>query len=115
MASEKKSEFLYYQEILRGGVINNQQVAVKMAELVVESLYSNDEAERQKPFQARDLGDRWLVEGSHNKDKKIEGHGPVKMWIRKRDAKVIDFFLPEIMKISPEARDVLKDVLKKKE
>jgi hypothetical protein len=40
------------------------QVALKMAELILNSVYGKDEIQRQKPFSIKDTGDSWIISGS---------------------------------------------------
>ena len=109
---DKLGYFLHLQEILNGGVISTADVAVKMAELVVAHLYGEDEVTRQRPFEAKDEGDHWHVEGSWNRDRRTEGEGAAKIWIRKRDAKIMDMTMAAVMHISPEVRRILDEALK---
>lgn len=112
MAEDQESYFLIFQE-MQGGVVNNPKIAIGIAELVISNIYGDDEVRLQRPFDAIDESDRWRVEGSYNQDKKIEGHGPVRIWIRKRDAKIIDIVNPVIMNALEEIKKPIKNKLDK--
>ncbi len=113
VVSEDKSYFLHLQE-MQGGIVNHSNIAISMAELVIASVYGNNEVQLQRPLLAYDETDRWLVVGSYNRARDIEGHGPIKVWIRKRDAKVIDLISPVVLKMDPEARKIVQQELKRR-
>jgi hypothetical protein len=113
VAEEQESYFLHFQE-MQGGVVNNPKIAIDIAELVIANVYGDNEVKLQRPFEVFDESDRWRIEGSYNRDKKIEGPGPIKVWIRKRDAKIIDVINPFIMKVPPEVKKIIKQNLNKK-
>ena len=113
VADDQDSYFLIFQE-MQGGVVNNTEIAIGIAELVIENVYGEDEVKRQRPFEAFDETDRWRIEGSYNRDRKIEGHGPIEIWIRKRDAKIIDLVSHAIMEVPEEVREIIREELDRK-
>lgn len=113
MSDDQDSYFLIFQE-MQGGVVNNTKIAIGIAELVIENVYGVDEVTRQKSFEAFDETDRWRIAGSYNRDRKIEGHGPIEIWIRKRDAKIIDVVSHAIMEVPKEVREITREELDKR-
>jgi hypothetical protein len=109
MARCETNQSMRFHEILNGGIVNNVEVATKIAELVVSNAYGPLELERQKPFKVIDLKDRWRIEGSYNVDHSIEGPDPVELVIAKRDAQIYELSLPQIMLISPEVTKLLDE------
>ena len=81
----------------RGGMIHRPETALRIAELLLEEHYDAKELTRQRPLQVIDLGDRWRIEGSLNRDRKEDGRGPfyVEMW--KYDGRIIDLNVPLIV------------------
>ncbi|MDH3472782.1 MAG: YbbC/YhhH family protein [Rhodospirillales bacterium] len=112
VADDQDSYFLLFQE-MQGGVVNNPKIAIDIAELVIANVYGDNEVRLQKPFEALDESDRWRIEGSYNRDRRIEGHGPIKIWIRKRDAKIIDAVIPAIMEVPEEVQEMIREKLNK--
>ena len=108
MAEETKSQFLLSIEVISGGIVNNPDIATDIAALIIANHYGEDQLEKQKPLVASDQSDQWLVEGSYNKNRSIEGPGPIKIWIRKRDARIMEMEAPSIMKIPSHLRGVLE-------
>lgn len=58
---------------MNGGVVPRAEVAIKIAEALCEAHLGAAKLERQRPFTAEDKGGYWRVEGSWNRDGKIEG------------------------------------------
>jgi len=75
-----------------GGIINNAEIAIKIAELILENNQGREELELQKPLIAEDRGDGWFVHGSYNHDKKKMGKASWHIYIRKSDAQVTSMF-----------------------
>ncbi|MDH3593836.1 MAG: YbbC/YhhH family protein [Rhodospirillales bacterium] len=113
MADDQDGYFLIFQE-MQGGIVNNPKIAIDIAELVVANVYGDNEVKLQRPFEAFDETDRWRIEGSYNRDRKIEGHGPIEIWIRKRDAKIIDVVNPVIMEVPEEVQEIIREEMSKK-
>ena len=101
MASGQENHAILLQSILRGGVVNNPKIAKEIAALIIENTYGQDELARQTPLIVHDDQDRWIIEGSYNKEKKQEGDGPVVVIMKKRDAQIVDLHLATIVKLAP--------------
>jgi len=77
-------------EMARGGVVYDAHVATRLGELLLEAHYGASELERQRPLIAVDKGEYWRVEGSWNRDRKLEGIGSFFLSVRKHDGAVLD-------------------------
>lgn len=62
-------------KMARGGVIYDSELAKRLGELLLEAHYGKSELDRQRPLIVEDKGDCWRLEGSWNRDRKIEGNG----------------------------------------
>jgi NTF2 fold immunity protein of polymorphic toxin system component len=82
---------LVMTQMTRGGVVLSGDLAVKLAEVLCEAHYGSEEVERQKPFNVADKGTYWRVEGSLNRDGKIDGPGAFFVSLGKYDGRVTDF------------------------
>jgi hypothetical protein len=82
---------LFMTQIARGGIVFSGDLAVKLAELLCEAHYGNEEFARQKPLSVTDKDTYWRVEGSWNRDGKIDGPGAFFVSIEKHDGRVTDF------------------------
>lgn len=60
-------ETMLFLHQMRGGVIFDADVAVKIGELLCKAHYGKGELERQKPLSAVDKSTYWRVEGSWNR------------------------------------------------
>lgn len=45
--------------IIRGGVVWNEELALKIGELLIQSHYGDTEFQRQRPFSIKDEGGMW--------------------------------------------------------
>jgi hypothetical protein len=104
-ASEKNSNIHLYE--LNGGIVTTAELAIKIAELFCEARFGKEDLERQRPFVATDKGSYWRVEGSWNRDGKIEGGAEFYASIEKRDGRIRD--LGSYYRLPP--RD-LKDLMR---
>jgi len=84
------SRTLEIVKMARGGVIYDAPLAIRLGELLLEMHYGRSELDRQRPLTAEDKGDYWRVEGSWNRDRKIEGSGAFYLSVRKSDGFVTD-------------------------
>jgi hypothetical protein len=64
---------------------------------------------RQLPFVVTDQGDTWLVRGSYNVDRSVEGPGPFRLEVRKRDAAVLDMCFEMVLHTPVKAQDALPE------
>lgn len=83
-----KTMLLLHQ--MHGGLISTADLAIKIGEVLCEAHYGKDELERQRPLFAVDNGARWRIEGSWNRDRKIDGRGAFFVSIEKYDGRVTD-------------------------
>lgn len=88
--------------------LSSATAAEKFAAVLAESAGNPEEVDRQRPFVVTDRGDNWLVRGSLNADRAIEGPGPFHLEVRKRDAKVLDMSNEWVMHTPPEVREILE-------
>ena len=84
---------LFMTNAIRGGVVFDRDLALRIAELLCEAHYGREELDRQKPLSLIDKDNYWRVEGSLNRDGKVEGPGEFVVSIEKYDGRVTDFGL----------------------
>lgn len=82
--------------------------AEKFASALAENAGGAAEASRQLPFAVADNGGSWLVHGSGNADRSVEGVGPFRLEVQKRDARVLDMCFEAVMHTPPEVREALR-------
>ena len=87
-------------------VLDTAEIAEKFAAVLAEQ--ASDKTVRQAPFTVTDRGDTWLVRGSYNADRAVEGRGPFQLEVRKRDAAVIDMFSEAVIHTPPEVIEALR-------
>lgn len=64
------------------------------------------------PWRVEDKGETWLVRGSRNKDG-VEGIGPFRLQVRKRDARVLDIRFEYFMRTPPKVQALPREIAKK--
>jgi hypothetical protein len=106
-SAEDKTTMLLHSALNRG-VVNNADLALKIAELLVANAYGPEQLERQRPLSVEEQDDAWVVTGNYNKDRKIEGWGPARVAIKKRDAQITDLEVPYILPVPPEAGEIIE-------
>jgi len=105
---------LFMTNIARGGVVFNSELAQGLAELLCEAHYGKEELARQKPFIVTDKGTYWRVEGSWNRDGKIEGPGAFFVSIEKYDGRVTDFGALDRIHAHPSVVPLIQEHLKRR-
>ena len=90
-------------------LLPNATIVEKLAAILAESAGGAAEPGRQEPFAVTDNGDTWLVRGSYNLDRSVEGKGPLHLEIRKRDAAVLDMCFEGVMHLPPEVKALLRE------
>ena len=98
---------LNLNEMLNGGLVTEPSSARAIAEVIVADAYGADELERQRPLVVVEEDDRWHVAGSFNERRQCDQRGPVSLWIRKRDAAVLDINMPFIMCVPPDVHEII--------
>ena len=106
MSSDEEYSVLLH-DITRGGIVNNPTTALKISEILIEDIYGEDELLMQRPFKVEDKGDRWLIIGTPDRSKEIEGPGPARVIINKKDGRIIDIIGTVPIKPAPELRDIM--------
>src|SRR5258708_1097356 len=96
------------------GIIFDSGLAQRLAELLLAAHYGNTEVERQRPLMTIDNGDHWHIEGSWNRDRKIEGKGPFFMSVQKHDGRVTDFGLWGVIHPEPRAKAAVERELRRR-
>jgi hypothetical protein len=74
----------------RGGVVFDAEMAREVAEALFEHHYGSDELKRQLPLIIKDKDDYWRIEGSWNRDFRIDDNGALFLSIHKYDGRVFD-------------------------
>jgi len=105
---------LFMTNIARGGVVFSSELAQRLAETLCEAHYGNEGLARQKPLIVTDKGTYWRVEGSWNRDGKIEGPGAFFVSIEKYDGRVTDFGALYRIHAHPSVVPLIQDHLKRK-
>lgn len=95
------------------GIVSDPGLAERIAELLLEAHYGKDQVSRQKPLTITDKGDYWQIDGSWNRDRKIEGEGPFFLSILKRDGRVIDLAIPYVYHAHPDAMAFIQASLRR--
>ena len=89
------------------GLLYKEEQVEQLCVLLFDVHYPG-EVERQRPFLIADKGDHWQVDGSWNRDKRLEMAGPVFMSVRKSDARVTDFGMWGIIHPAPAAMRLIE-------
>ncbi len=98
--------------MIRGGIIYDVEMARRFGEILLEAHYNKDELERQRPLSVEDKGAYWRVEGSWNRDRKIEGMGAFFLSVAKYDARVLDIGVWGIFHTPPEIEARIREHLR---
>lgn len=88
-------------------VLGDAATVEKFASVLAEDAGGAGELSRQLPFAVTDHGDAWLVRGSGNADRAVEGPGPFHLEIRKRDARVMDMYFEGVLHTPHEVKEAL--------
>jgi len=88
-------------------------IAEEFTAAICEETYGEARSQGELPWRAEDKGKTWLVRGSHNKDGAVEGIGPFRILVRKRDARVLDIRFEYFRRTPPEVQALLRAVMKK--
>ena len=108
MSDDDFSFGVFLEGVAKGGIVNKPTMAEAIAALVIANAWGEDQLRRQRPLEVSDHDDRWLVEGSYNKERKAEDVGSVKIWILKRDGRILDLGLPRILEVPPEVKEIIR-------
>lgn len=93
---------------MHGGLIATAELAVKMGEILCEAHYGKEGLATLKPLFAVDNGSYWRVEGSLNRDGKVQGYGNFYLSIDKYDGRVTDIGC--WMRYGPEGDEYLRQL-----
>jgi hypothetical protein len=108
---EPSSRMVELVSIARGGIIYDAEVARKIGEVLLEAHYGKNELERQRPLIIEDKGAYWRVEGSWNRDQKLEGQGSFFLSVAKYDGRVLDIGMWGIVHPDPSVKALLDSYL----
>ena len=104
---------LFMTKMIRGGIIFSSDLAQNVAELLCEAHYGTEELARQKPMSVTDKDTYWRVDGSWNRDGKIEGPGAFFVSIQKYDGRVTEFGQTLPYRADPSVVPAIKQHLKR--
>ena len=79
-------------------ILDSASTVQKFAEILLENTYGKAELHRQLLFVVEDQIQTWVVNGSGNADRQVDGPGPYHIEVRKRDGRVIDIWLAYTLK-----------------
>lgn len=96
MAKSEQSSLMFVRSLLGDNVVNNADLARKIAELLLENAYGERAVSQQLPLRVEDLGDRWVILGSSEC-----GSGVAKVIIRKLDCNILDLNIPDVIRKIP--------------
>ena len=105
--------FLYSKA--SGGIVPSSDAACCVAEALIDVHFGKAEVEAQRPLVATDKGDYWRVEGSRNRDRKVEGAGWFFMSIKKFDGRLTDFGRYGIFHPHPSVVPLIDEALRRKQ
>jgi hypothetical protein len=100
-------------EMMRGGIVFDAVLAGRLAELLFEAHHGGAQLEQQRPLIVTDKGDHWRVEGSWNRDRKIEGIGAFYCLLRKFDGCVLDLGATYVVHPHPEDEPFVQEYWRK--
>lgn len=78
-------------------VLDSAATTKRIAEILVENASGSGELSRQLPFIVIDRGDTWLVRGSRNAERTVEGAGSFHLELRKRDGGVLEMYFVGVL------------------
>lgn len=107
----KMGQQLDFRAMTHGCLIPDAEMARRLGETYVELLYGTEELERQRPFVTSDQADCWRVEGSWNRDKKLDGEAWFYATIWKYDGRLVDFGMRLNVVYSPEEKELIRKAL----
>ena len=113
--AENYNPSVVWQQVIRGGLVNNADTARKIAEIFIVDLYGAGELTRQEPLKVSDGGETWVIEGSYNSDRRTEGVGAVRIVLEKKDCQVKEAYRAEIIHPPPAVQKIINDELKKRQ
>ncbi|HUK06894.1 MAG TPA: NTF2 fold immunity protein [Stellaceae bacterium] len=82
---------LFFTKAIHGGLVFSSDLAEKIAELLFEAHYGKEELARQRPLLVRDKDTYWRIEGSWNREGKINGRAELFVSIDKYNGRVTNF------------------------
>lgn len=82
-----------FLKMIHGGLVFSADMAARLGEVLCEAHYGKEEVERQKPLVAEDKGTWWRVEGSYNRERKIEGKASFFLSIEKDEGRIVEIGL----------------------
>lgn len=85
----------------------------KFSAALAENEWGQNELRRQLPLAVSDKGDTWLVQGSGNAARDVEGPGPLHLEVQKRDARVLDIWFEWVLPTPPEVKELLRQNARK--
>jgi len=75
-------------QVLNGEVVDNSNMAIELAEVLIRRIVGDECLKIQKPLLVHDGGKYWAIEGAPNASDEATGLGPVRIEIKKGDASV---------------------------
>jgi hypothetical protein len=89
-------------------LLGDPAIAETFAAAILVNAYGEERLREQSPLTVQDKGKSWLVRGSHNIDRAVQGPGPFRIEVQKRDAQVLDTYFEFVMKTPPEVQALLR-------
>jgi hypothetical protein len=76
-------------ESITGKFIGKEKFALALASTIIREKFGNPRLKFQLPLRAKDLGDTWIIEGSHQHPGHPKGDGNFYLELSKTDARVL--------------------------
>jgi hypothetical protein len=87
----------FIQQMLHGDLVKDGTAAISIAEIVIRSNFGDVSLQEQQPLVVSDGGDCWIVDGSLNKDRLVEGPGKISLRLYKSDARISSLIFDYVM------------------
>jgi hypothetical protein len=86
----------------------NCSAATEFAEIVIESAWGRADLKKQYPIAVSDSGKTWIVRGSRNADRAVEGLGPLNLEFLKGDGRVLNLFTEWFLDIPDDIKQFIR-------
>jgi len=89
-------------------LLSGAAVAKEFAEILIKNLSREGAGGDQLPLSLKDKGSTWMIDGSHNADRAVEGTGLCHVEIQKKDCRVVDLCLEYVLHVPSVVKQLLR-------